>query len=118
MNTPDYFRTINADAAPDAQPGFIANGVDFHTVTCSLLARSRLLSLPGQNTDALDKQINEQLNTVLSIWWLPKSTFPEMATKTEFSKNHLFEGVYYGKPYLSYPQWGNARINLSGMLFS
>lgn len=68
MNTHADSRTINTVAAPYVQPGVIANGVDFHTVTFSLLVRSRLLGLPGQNTDALSKQINEQLNTVLSIW--------------------------------------------------
>ena len=85
---------------------FKANGVDLHTATYYTLARTRTQGLAGfcegaeslltqyqdaraqkQNTDALEKQINERLEGVLSRWLLLKNNvMAEAATGTTTGK--------------------------------
>lgn len=53
----------------------------------SLLTQYQDAQAQGQNTDELEKQINEQLDGVLSRWLLLKNNaMPEMATKTKSAK--------------------------------
>lgn len=62
-------------------------GLGQETPLESLLTQYQDASVQGQNTDALEKKINERLDGVLSRWLLLKNhTIPEMATETKSGK--------------------------------
>lgn len=92
-------------------------GLGQETPVESLLTQYHDARAQKQNTDTLEKQINERLEGVLSRWLLLKNNvMPEAATGTTPKNNYLIKGDYHGKYKLFIFEWRDTRANFSRLL--
>ncbi len=81
-------------------------GLGQETPVESLLTQYRDARAQKQNTDALEKQINERLEGVLSRWLLlNNNTIPTIKKALNFNNIHEYKGVLNGEFNLFNTKW-------------